>query len=163
MGDQIGDQMINKQSEEAAPATAGVPGDAGAAEHTRRPGRARRWIKRGLLGFLAVLVVAGVVVYFGRGEYAYVPGRGKALNEERPIPGLAFDVWGRDVSGSEAERLRQDPGGRESLTPARGAVAIDEATLRLGRESFYDETFGNEFFMSDVVGMLDGPVRPMKV
>ena len=70
----------------------GVPGNRVANEPAKRPGRARRWIKRGLLGLLAILIIAGLVGYLGRWEYAYIPGPSKALNEDRPISGLAFDI-----------------------------------------------------------------------
>src|SRR5436305_226259 len=85
------------------------------------------------------------------------------LDRLREHPGLTGASWGGDDLALEAERLGKDPAGRGPLTPARGGVAIDEATLRLGKESFYGETFGNEFFLSDVVGMLGGPVRPSRV
>jgi len=34
----------------------------------------------------------------------------------------------------------------------------DDALLRLGRRAFYKENFGNEIFLSDVMGILDGPL-----
>src|SRR5947207_3024340 len=49
------------------------------------------------------------------------------------------------------------------LSPQNGTVKIDDALLRLGRREFYKETFGNEIFLSDVVGILDGPLRAMHV
>nr|WP_245438963.1 hypothetical protein [Methylorubrum zatmanii] len=42
-------------------------------------------------------------------------------------------------------------------------MAIDDALVRRGREAFYRETFGNEVFLSDVMGMLDGGLTPFEV
>ncbi|MBX4298650.1 hypothetical protein K4H04_23105, partial [Mycobacterium tuberculosis] len=41
-----------------------------------------------------------------------------------------------------------------------GAVAIDPAMVERGRQAFYQETFGNEVFLTDVMGMLDGGLTP---
>ena len=38
-------------------------------------------------------------------------------------------------------------------------MKVDENALKLGRRSFYKETFRNEVFLTDVVGILDGPLR----
>ncbi|OJF17332.1 MAG: electron transport protein [Bacillaceae bacterium G1] len=55
-----------------------------------------------------------------------------------------YDVWGETV-------VRATP-----LSPREGAVPLDEKTFRLGREMFYKETFGNEVFLTDIMGMVDG-------
>ena len=47
--------------------------------------------------------------------------------------------------------------------PADGDVRIDGALLSFGREEFYRETFGDEVFLTDVMGILDGPLRPWNV
>jgi hypothetical protein len=41
--------------------------------------------------------------------------------------------------------------------PEDGAVEINRAFLRFGREMFYKETFGNEVFLTDILGVVDGP------
>ncbi|WML50395.1 hypothetical protein RCG23_12115 [Neobacillus sp. PS3-34] len=48
--------------------------------------------------------------------------------------------------------------GRVLLSPKNGAVKIDQALLDLGRKSFYEETFGNEVFLSDILGVFNGPL-----
>ncbi|GJE41237.1 cytochrome C oxidase Cbb3 [Methylobacterium soli] len=49
------------------------------------------------------------------------------------------------------------PGEADLARPARaGAAPDDDALFRRGREAFYRETFGNEVFLTDVMGMLDG-------
>jgi hypothetical protein len=42
-------------------------------------------------------------------------------------------------------------------------VAIDAALQQLGRTAFYVETFGNEVFLTDVLGMLDGPLTAIQI
>src|SRR4051794_39164573 len=95
------DDSITRSGDRTSPGP-----DAASSAAPTRSGRGRRLAKRLLLGLLALVLVVGLVGYFGRWEYAYIPGEGKALNEAIPIPGLAFDIWGRDVSADEAERLR---------------------------------------------------------
>jgi hypothetical protein len=58
----------------------------------------------------------------------------------------------------EATRLLQTDQGQKQLSPEKGAVAITEDLLTLGRKAFYSETVGNEVFQTDVVGALDRPV-----
>lgn len=39
-----------------------------------------------------------------------------------------------------------------------GDVQYDPEVLRFGRDNFYRETFGNEVFVTDVMGIVDGPL-----
>src|SRR4051812_39771731 len=104
-GPMSGTNPDDRAATPAPPAEGRTPQDAGATPPATS--KARRWLKRSLVTLLALAIVAGIVGYFGRWEYAYKPGDGSTLNEPTPIPGLAFDVWGRDVSASEADRLRR--------------------------------------------------------
>jgi hypothetical protein len=103
------------------------------------------------------------VVYVIEPEYAYLPPLTKVLNPERGNQEQAFDVWGRSISRAEATRLLQTADGQALLAPQHGAVAITDALLTLGRVSFYCETFGNEVFLSEIMGILDGPLTPMRM
>jgi hypothetical protein len=95
-----------------------------------------------------------LVVLAGCGSHAPSPS-----DEGLPHhPAPAYDVWGRAVFPDEVARLT--PAERAQLTPEHGAVAIDRALLARGRQAFYEETFGNEIFLSDVLGVLRGPLRP---
>jgi hypothetical protein len=78
-------------------------------------------------------------------------------------PAPAYDVWGESISEDEAESLLELPNGRDRLSPAEGAVKIDEELIRLGEKAFYEETFGNEVPLTDVVGVLDGPLTAAAV
>lgn len=111
-------------------------------------------------------VAAGAVLgigLFARFSYAPMPDQADVLNRDRYAIRTAYDLLGRRVSSDEAERMKATPEGWAALSPGRGAVAIDEALVRRGREAFYRETFGNEVFLSDVMGMLDGGVSPFEV
>jgi hypothetical protein len=116
---------------------------------------ARRW--RGLTAVL-LFVLALLALYFVPLEYAYEPPARRVLNESPAHPHPAYDQWGTDWSRPEAERLLSTPSGRAALSPAAGAVQVDDRLLALGRASFYAETFGNEVFLSQVLGIIDGPV-----
>ena len=125
-------------------------------------GRARRWV-RSLLLAVVVLGILASVVYVIEPEYAYLPPLTKVLNPERGNQDQAFDVWGRSIARAEATRLLQTAEGQALLSPQHGAVAITDALLTLGRVSFYRETFGNEVFLSEIMGILDGPLTPWRM
>lgn len=113
--------------------------------------RVRRW---GLALFVIALlaIAAGALAVFGPG-YAYLPRESKVLNPEDFASAPAYDLWGRRVSAEEAPNLDA-----RLLSPSSGAVRIDAETLRLGREVFYQESYGNEVFLTDIMGLLDGPL-----
>jgi hypothetical protein len=71
----------------------------------------------------------------------------------------SYDVLGKVVSAAQAENLLQTEEGKTLLSPANGAVEITEDLIKLGRKAFYNETFGNEYFFTDVVGAIDGPIN----
>ena len=108
---------------------------------------------------LLVFIVAALTMVAIVGvKYAYEPSRQNILSRNRASPEF-YDLWGHAFSQNEANQLLQTNEGRAQLSPRNGAVKIDEALLRLGRRAFYKETFGNEIFLTDVVGILDGPMR----
>ena len=101
-------------------------------------------MRRVVVAILVVLgaVVLAAIVITGIGfKYAYEPSQTNVLSRTRPSPEL-YDVWGHSQSG---------------------AVKIDNALLRLGRKAFYKETFCNELFLTDVLGVLNGPLRVWNV
>lgn len=51
------------------------------------------------------------------------------------------------------------PNAGACVSATAGCVKVDDKLLRLGREQFYKETFGNEIFLTDIVGILDGPLE----
>ncbi|MFL6446220.1 MAG: electron transport protein [Bryobacteraceae bacterium] len=112
------------------------------------------WI---LPGLVLTALLACVLTFTGF-RYAFEPGTENVLSRTRPSP-EAYDLWGRTFTREQARELLQTPQGKAQLSPADGAVKVDDALLKLGRSSFYKETFGNEVFLTDVVGILDGPLR----
>lgn len=71
----------------------------------------------------------------------------------------SYDVLGQVVTKDEAASLLQTDAGKEFLSPKNGAVEINKDLIQLGRETFYKETFGNEVFLTDVTGILNGPLN----
>lgn len=110
------------------------------------------------LAILILLFIAGAALTWTGVRYAYEPSAGDLMRGNRASP-EAYDLWGHPFATDEAARLLQTTEGRAQLSPRNGAVKIDDRLLRLGRKSFYKETFGNELFLTDVVGILDGPLR----
>jgi hypothetical protein len=121
----------------------------------RRRIRWRRWILGIVLNTILLLGVALLIPW----EYAYVPGGSDVLNPTPRVTDQAFDVWGRSVSQGEANRLLQAEEGRATLSPASGAVRIDGETPRLGHDSYYAATLGNEVFLTDIAPTMSGQVR----
>ncbi|ACB27446.1 hypothetical protein [Methylobacterium radiotolerans] len=118
------------------------------------------WPRRILITAGLVAVAAGATLSLGRFSYAPMPDRADLLNPDRYPIQTAFDILGRRVSRAEADGLEATEDGRKALAPRSGAVAIDPAMVERGRQAFYQETFGNEVFLTDVMGMLDGGLTP---
>ncbi len=114
----------------------------------------------GAAGFwILLLLAAGLAAagYFVRLEYAFLPDPGEVVRAPR-LEAPAYDLWGRSVGHDEARALLATDQGRETLSPAHGAVAVDADVLARGRRAFYQETYRNEVFLTDVVGLLSGPL-----
>ncbi|MBE0596789.1 MAG: cytochrome C oxidase Cbb3 [Desulfuromonadales bacterium] len=120
--------------------------------------RRRRTARNLVLALVALVIALSLTLPRLRFDYAYLPPLSQVANPQRINQDLAYDLWGEPISRAEAEELMQSAEGRQRLEPAAGAVAIDQEFLRLGREAFYQETFGNEIFASDIVGILEGPL-----
>ncbi|MFT0800889.1 electron transport protein [Bacillus swezeyi] len=107
--------------------------------------RKQKW-----LAALAIIAIAAALgfttIKYLEPEYAYMPPKEKVMSKEKRVYG--YDFWGRFVSNEEAEGMR----------PSEGAVKVDDQLLDLGRETFYKETFGNEVFLTDILGLTDGPI-----
>src|SRR3954465_13315304 len=92
----------------------------------------------GSLVLLSLLATAGC--FF---ERRYVPPQKLTMQTGARHDPPAYDVWGRSISQAEADQLLQTDDGKAMLSPANGAVKIDDKTLKLGKTAFYEETFGN--------------------
>lgn len=110
------------------------------------------WRRPLLFGLVALTVTVATI--------AAIPWRCAAAPEDDALVGgehlaaPAYDLWGRPVGAAEASAWTEPPA---------GAVAIDDAMLRRGRAAFYTEDFGNDLVVTDLLGLMSGPLRPWQV
>jgi hypothetical protein len=87
--------------------------------------------KRSIIGIGVILgsvLLAGALLWNQKLEYSYTPPLDKIANPE------------------------------QGETPGVTAMeAVDPATLQLGKQAMYEETFGNEIFFTDIMGLFEGP------
>jgi hypothetical protein len=114
-----------------------------------------RWV---LLSVVLVANLLVVVALLARFSYAPLPSLKRVANAERNASEGVYDVLGRTVTQKEARELLATEGGARELSPRVGAVPITGKLVQDGRAVFYRETFGNEHFLTDVLGMLDGGI-----
>lgn len=121
----------------------------------------RKWMRAVLL-----IALTGLFGFLGYQTELVLPVRSPALSNTytpmiRSAPSSigSYDVLGKVVDQADAEQLLQTTAGRAQLSPENGAVEITQDLIDLGRDAFYRETFGNERFITDVVGSLDGPIN----
>lgn len=96
-------------------------------------------------------------------EYAYVPPEHKIMNpsavQSLKSKGIRkYDLWGKTIT-PEGKLAGTSSTANNSLSPEKGAIPVDNRLLSLGRKTLYEETFGNEVFMTDILGILDGPLK----
>jgi hypothetical protein len=121
----------------------------------RKQGGISRWIKYTAIASVVLLLIVFLFLDF---EYAYMPPVDKVMNPERINTDIVYDVWGAPIRRHQAAELAETEKGRLLLSASHGAVEINEDVLKIGRKSFYTETFGNEVFSSHVAGLMDGPL-----
>ncbi|CAG9613068.1 hypothetical protein BACCIP111899_02263 [Bacillus rhizoplanae] len=114
---------------------------------------------RSLVG--GIMFVCVVLFNFSKSTYAYIPSENQIVKSKPNHYGTegnqpAYDIWGQTISQKKANELLKTKEGKALLSPQNGAVKIDRELLKLGRESFYEETFGNEVFLTDIMGILNG-------
>ncbi|RSK52816.1 electron transport protein [Bacillus canaveralius] len=116
----------------------------------------RKWVIVTVI-LIAIVLISIVSFRFIHFEYAYMPARNKVLSTENRNSEGSYDIWGTMVSKEEAVELKKQHKA-SSLSAENGAVEINDSLLQLGRETFYKETFGNEVFLTDIMGVVDGPL-----
>ncbi len=117
---------------------------------------------RPIVILLALIVIIGLLAYQVEIAFSVTPSVGSTftpLTQPTPQEIGSFDVLGYPIDKQQATRLKQTEEGRALLLPENGAVEVTEDLLTLGRRAFYGETFKNEIFLTDVVGVLDGPIN----
>lgn len=121
----------------------------------------KQW--RSLFALPALLILVGLLGYAV--ELSLPMQAPQLSNTETPLiqPTAqemgSYDVLGYAVDRATAEQLLQTEAGQIQLAPESGAVEITEDLFQLGRDAFYRETFGNEYFFTDVMGAIDGPLN----
>ena len=127
----------------------------------------RRFLRRLGLGFAILIAVAivglAITAVLIRLDRTAMPSEDAVLNADKLPLEASYDVLGRAISAEEAAKLAGTPEGRELLSPRAGAIRIDPDLARRGRDVFYRETFGNEVFFSDVLGVLEGGLSAFDV
>jgi len=113
----------------------------------------KNWI---LFGVLFLAVVAFGTFRFIDFEYGYIPAEDKLVSYQSNKRN-SYDLWGEHITDKQAKDLQKTEEGRKKLLAKNGAIKIDEELLELGRKTFYEETFGNEVFLTDIMGVIDGP------
>lgn len=120
-----------------------------------------RWRKGWIVvGVLSLVLLAGwlIVAYVTEPSFAAEPARERAARPAQVPARGYYDVWGRHIGQTEAARLAQTPQGEKLLSAEQGAVHVTPELIALGRSAFYEETFGNELFLTEVAGLIDGPL-----
>ncbi|WP_202078266.1 electron transport protein [Caldalkalibacillus salinus] len=126
----------------------------------------KKWLYLGS-GLLLLLILIGVLSFQHlQFTYGYIPDRSNVMDggvysiQQKDWSSPAYDLWGTYFSPAQAKEMLNTDEGKHLLSAENGAVKIDQALLKLGREAFYQETFGNEVFLTDIMGVLDGPLKP---
>jgi len=114
-------------------------------------------MRRAWFAFVGAAAVAATLLLVPF-RYALVPSAARCTNEKPAFPHPAYDSWGESHSSSDGQQHATAATGAERPSDANGAVPIDDGVLALGRSAFYAETFGNEMFLTDVLGIIDGPL-----
>ena len=138
------------------------------------PTRTRKLVTRTLKIFGWLLFLAGsaavaiaAVAWRGLPRFSYLPPMETVVNPQAFDVPVIVDTTGRSVDDTDARSAwtslfapREGEAAKAGPSaPRDGDVIVDSALLALGRTSFYRETFGNEVFLTDVMGILDGPIR----
>ncbi|ADU32404.1 hypothetical protein [Evansella cellulosilytica] len=115
----------------------------------------RWWIVGGLI------IVFLILAYNIEFQYAYIPDEEDILNERR-VDFTGYDLWGEKIPFDEESYQYRGMNhaniGTHGSSISEGAIPVDEEFIEFGREQFYKETFNNEEYMTDIVGILDGGI-----
>ncbi|MFC4321154.1 hypothetical protein [Litchfieldia salsa] len=83
--------------------------------------------KKSVVAFFLIVIGGLLAVRFIGFEYAFVPLDDKIINSNQVGPAI------------------------------QGSNPVNEEQINLGKEMFFKETFGNEVFFTDILGMFNGP------
>ncbi|MBM7662330.1 mono/diheme cytochrome c family protein [Bacillus mesophilus] len=111
----------------------------------------RRYYLYIMLFLIAIVVGIASMSDF---EYAYIPDEDTVVDHSHNSR-KGLDIWGTFIS--EKNDSIQHVSSKNEVFD-EGAIKIDNELLKLGREVFYEETFGNEIFLTDIMGIINGPL-----
>lgn len=102
--------------------------------------------------FMVCVLAIGVAVLFQSNlEFAYLPSQKEVLNPPSTRKTNYYDLWGKTI-------FPHKDISKQTLSPSNGAIHVTPELLKLGKKTFYQETFGNEVFLTDILGLMDGPI-----
>lgn len=137
-------------------------------EQTKKADYNLKTDKQSLLQLRRVLILLGVIIFISFWAYQIditLPKTPSINNTYRPLTQPtaqeigSYDVLGKMVNQDVAASLLKTDAGKQILRESNGTVAITEDLIQQGRNAFYTETFGNEYFINDVTGILNGPLN----
>lgn len=114
----------------------------------------RKLIIRRISIFLIFIALIGFLAYK---MDITIPGSPAVSNTFTPITQAtaqeigSYDVLGKVVSKDEAASLLKTETGKNLLSAENGAIEVNNKLIKLGRKSFYTETFGNEFDILQII------------
>src|SRR4051794_19500495 len=108
-----------------------------------------------LIAILVVAVIVVTAIAYWNFQKPLFRTPENAAAKDRMIGG--YDVLGTWIPPERARQLLQTQAGRQQLSTQAGAVEVTQAMIDAGRKEFYEGTFENEYFLTDVLGALDGP------
>lgn len=115
----------------------------------------RYWV---LIGLIVIVGFTYFALEYFQPSYAYIPSDNKVEGNVIPNPIVGYDLWGEHISYEEAQKLLKTEEGQQLLSAENGAIEVSHEFLDFGRKQFYAETFQNEEFITDILGILDGPL-----
>lgn len=92
---------------------------------------------------LSGIVIVGIALYtlIQEPEFGYTPSLDQVLNvDRRPVE-------------------RTSGNGISPVSHEEQEIEVTPRLLDMGRKAFYEETFGNEVFFTDIMGQMDGPIN----
>ncbi|WP_186576773.1 electron transport protein [Aquibacillus kalidii] len=111
---------------------------------------------------VSIILIIGLAVgaaFILKPEYAYNPSKEDTLDGMDIEKITSYRTEAKyDYFGETIKRNQLDLIDKAKLLPENGAVSIDQELLNTGRKAFYEETFNNEDFFTDVMGLMDGPL-----
>jgi hypothetical protein len=118
----------------------------------------RKW----LVMLIPVLLISFgfALLHWMKPEYAYMPSKNKIMNPSAinalKVKGVHYyDRWGKTLKQNDLQKATVD---EKDNSANSGTVLVNQELMKLGREMLYKETFGNEVFMTDILGIVDGPL-----